>query len=110
MKYVFNNIEYDLSFKKEEFGDIELSDDLLENINLYLAELLRKGEDLEEDIYNEFIELFDSEEAAYNFILQLIKTKTESIRSDILPKFLSAENLNFLCSNGCSLYAGSKHI
>lgn len=110
MKYVYNNIEYDLTFKKEDFDDIVLSDDLLENINLYLAELLRKGEDIEEDIYNEFVELFENEEAAYNFILQLIKTKTGSIRSDILPKFLSADNLNFLCSNGCSLYAGSKHI
>jgi hypothetical protein len=36
--------------------------------------------------------------------------QTDSIRTEILPKFLSSDNLSFLLSNGCSYYAGSKAI
>jgi hypothetical protein len=35
---------------------------------------------------------------------------TAEIRNGILSKFFSADNLNFLMSNGCSYYAGSKAI
>lgn len=36
--------------------------------------------------------------------------ETKNIRTEILPKFLSSDNLSFLLSNGCSKYAGSKAI
>jgi hypothetical protein len=36
--------------------------------------------------------------------------ETETIRNEILPKFLSSDNLSFLLSNGCSYCAGSKAI
>lgn len=35
---------------------------------------------------------------------------TSSIRNDIMAKLFAADNLNFLLSNGCSYYAGSKTI
>ncbi len=110
MKYIFNNIEYDLSITKEDFGEIEVSDELLDYINTNIAVLLRMGNNLEGDFYNKFIELFKNKEGAQSFLHEIIKKKTELIRSDILPKFISVENLNFLCGNGCSIYTGSKHI
>ncbi len=39
-----------------------------------------------------------------------IVKETENIRTQILPKFLSSDNLSFLISNGCSYCAGSKAI
>jgi hypothetical protein len=35
---------------------------------------------------------------------------TSQIRGDIMSKFFLADNINFLMSNGCSYYAGSKQI
>lgn len=35
---------------------------------------------------------------------------TAQVRNDIMSKFFLADNLNFLMSNGCSYYSGSKQI
>lgn len=54
--------------------------------------------------------IYQKEEKELVFDTDKPLESTAQIRSDIMSKFFLADNLNFLMSNGCSYYAGSKQI
>ena len=54
--------------------------------------------------------IYQKEEKELEVNPDKLMESTASIRNDIMSKFFLADNLNFLMSNGCSYYAGSKQI
>lgn len=54
--------------------------------------------------------IFQKAEKELDFDENKAMESTSAIRNDIMAKIFAADNLNFLLSNGCSYYAGSKAI
>lgn len=54
--------------------------------------------------------IYQKEEKEMEFDADKVMASTSHVRNDIMSKFFLADNLNFLMSNGCSCYAGSKTI
>ena len=54
--------------------------------------------------------IYQKEERELEFDDNKPMESTSQVRNDIMSKFFLADNLNFLMSNGCSYYAGSKQI
>lgn len=54
--------------------------------------------------------VYHKEEKELVFDIKKPMESTSIIRNEIISKFFLADNLNFLMSNGCSYYAGSKQI
>ena len=54
--------------------------------------------------------IYQKQEKELDFDAANPMKSTAQVRGDIMSKFFLADNLNFLMSNGCSYYAGSKAI
>jgi len=54
--------------------------------------------------------IYQKQEKELDFDVVNPMKSTAQVRGDIMSKFFLADNLNFLMSNGCSYYAGSKAI
>jgi len=111
MEYFYSQKRTEIRFSKEEIAkilkqEIEKIDDIfVENFNENLLGLLDKDEEC--SFYTHYKTQIDD---YYEDIFSNLRDKTDSIRSNILNKYLLSDNLSFLISNGCSLYAGSKEI
>jgi len=109
-KYIHQQSEFDLSFTIDEVKQLikqdkqnELNEELISTLNQALNTILRGHTYSSLNIFSPYDK----------FVLNLEnlwKRKTQTIRNDILNKYLQSENLHILMSNGCSMYAGSKAI
>lgn len=109
-------MEYYYSQKKHR---IELSNDdanKILNIDNETDPIIQQFIDNFEDIVrkNENNQFYTDNKDQINYkfdlINNLLREKTEGIRSGILNNYLLNDNLSFLISNGCSLYTGAKAI
>ncbi|MBT2677366.1 SIR2 family protein [Bacillus sp. ISL-35] len=111
--YIYNQINHSISFSKNEIQEFfskespdQVTTEELEGFHVHLTDII-KGT-LYHDFFNS-LTVNDNENVLSN-IRDLLKKKTQTIRNDILNKYLQSENLHVLMSNGCSMYAGSKAI
>ncbi|KLO21559.1 SIR2 family protein [Marinitoga sp. 1155] len=129
MEYIYDTKDCSIKFTSNELKEIfeidsenspnvsDLSSELVEYIEKYgLEEKLVNKVFLDKSYFSfkEKESKADDKKIYYEIDLdklrEIFKRKTESIRNDIISKFLLSENLNFLIGNGCSRYAGSKTI
>ncbi len=102
MIYIQNQEERSIIIEEKDLH--ENLYDILDQVNDNLYKILEEGVD--SNIYQSNPKIA---EVDINIFKKLFRKKTSNIR-DILNKYLLSENLNFLISNGCSLYAGSQAI
>lgn len=111
--YIYNQINHSITFDNNEIQEFinkespdQVSSEDLEGFHLHLTDIIQGT------LYREFFtnrHVNGSEKVLTN-IRDSLKRKTQSIRNEILNKYLQSENLHVLMSNGCSMYAGSKAI
>lgn len=129
MEYIYQKSLYQF-FKKEEINkifinkdkeniEIEIDDDIL---NFFLQNFKKNYKILKNKIFEyrdqeekKKFEEFDKKLKEKNLKISkdklenLLKEKYRVIREKVAP-FITSDNLNFLISNGCSMYTGSKGI
>ena len=129
MEYIYQKSLYQF-LKKEEINkifinkdkeniEIEIDDDIL---NFFLQNFKKNYKILKNKIFEyrdqeekKKFEEFDKKLKEKNLKISkdklenLLKEKYRVIREKVAP-FITSDNLNFLISNGCSMYTGSKGI
>jgi len=111
MEYIYSQKRTEIRFHKNELSKIfrkeiqDIDDIFVDNFNKYLLEILKKDDKC--TFYTQNKAQIDN---YHEDIFNCLRDKTDSIRSNILNNYLLNNNLSFLISNGCSLYAGSKAI
>lgn len=109
MKYIYNQKNEEIKLNKEQLARLikkdSIDDGLYKEICENIEEILCKYEGAL--FRKNHPEYFDIKKEDYE---KLLAQPTEIIRNEILSKYLLSENLHFLMSNGCSMYAGSKAI
>lgn len=109
MRYIHNQevetIQFEIDDISNCIGDKLIDSQFVIDFNDNLHNILRKNDQCA--FYSENKNILD---IAMDKICSLLKNRTERLRNNILNKYLLSENLHFLMSNGCSLYAGSKAI
>ncbi|MFB4475800.1 hypothetical protein ACDI16_23430, partial [Oceanobacillus caeni] len=112
-EYTYNQMMHNIKFENNELQKFfckevpdQITSEESEGFNLHLTDILQ------ETFHREFFSSrqIDRSELVISNIKDQLKKKTQTIRNDILNKYLQSENLHILMSNGCSLYAGSKAI
>jgi hypothetical protein len=96
MKYIYQQEEKKIEINIDDL-DSKYSSEEVKDINKNLLSILNNNSSLDMGIDSDIIR-------------KIMRNKTSIIRDDILNKLLLSDNLNFLLSNGCSLYAGSEAI
>lgn len=112
MKFIYNQTENIISFKKEDiFKLFEVTDEMIINEDELISDFTENFSDLLNDKKEVFYGKYSTvKHVGIENLEQLLVKKTEIIRSEIISKYLLSENLHVLMSNGCSIYAGSKAI
>ncbi|GAA0299800.1 hypothetical protein GGQ92_003190 [Gracilibacillus halotolerans] len=111
--YIYNQMTRNIKFENNELQTFFCKEDPAlitseetEGFHLYLTDILQ--ETFHRDFFSS--RQIDKSDHVISDIKDQLKKKTQTIRNDILNKYLQSENLHILMSNGCSLYAGSKAI
>lgn len=111
MEYFYSQKRTEIRFLKDEISKIlrkeieNIDDSYVVDFNKNLLGILRQDDKCSFYSQNK-TQIDDYHEDIFN----CLRDKTDSIRSNILNNYLLNDNLSFLISNGCSLYAGSKAI
>ena len=130
MEYIYQKSLYQF-LKKEEINKIFINEDSKENkeveidddiLNFFLQNLKKifkisknkifeYGDEDEEKKFKDFFKKLKEKnlKISRDKLENLLKEKYGIIREKIAP-FITSDNLNFLISNGCSIYTGSKGI
>lgn len=130
MEYIYQKSLYQF-LKKEEINKIFINEDSKENkeveidddiLNFFLQNLKKffkisknkifeYGDEDEEKKFKDFLKKLKEKnlKISRDKLENLLKEKYGIIREKIAP-FITSDNLNFLISNGCSIYTGSKGI
>lgn len=111
MEYFYLQKRTEIRFLKDEISKVlrkeieNIDDSYVVDFNKNLLGILRQDDKCSFYTQNK-TQIDDYHEDIFN----CLRDKTDSIRSNILNNYLLNDNLSFLISNGCSLYAGSKAI
>ena len=130
MEYIYQKSLYQF-LKKEEINKIFINEDSKENKEVeidddilnFLLQNLKKifkilknkiseyGDEDEKNKFKDFFKKLKEKKLkiSRDKLENLLKEKYGIIREKIAP-FITSDNLNFLISNGCSIYTGSKGI
>ncbi|RSK49678.1 SIR2 family protein [Bacillus canaveralius] len=112
-EYIFNQINHFITFDKNEIQKFFMKDKKEQVTDIDTVGFHENLVNILQGNFNsEFFSerSINKEEQVIDNIKELLKKKTQTIRNDILNKYLQSENLHVLMSNGCSMYAGSKAI
>lgn len=124
MEYIYQNQEIKFLSKEEvekffisskSDDKVELSDKILNFTFEHLKELIENSKkeliDKGNKLYKDYFENLSSNQIEFSKdrVKKILKEKYQIIREKITP-FVYLDNINFLLSNGCSIYCGSKGI